>query len=136
MSHEDPMPVFTIKGQDRLAVAAVEGYRAICENAGLTEQAHQVAIAGREIHDWQQRNPDRLKFPDHKHVPARPVRPEQEERAERVAEAFHEAYERLARDHGYVTRERSAVPWAEVPEDNKGLMIATAHDLLDRGVIR
>lgn len=57
-------------------------------------------------------------------------------RAAEVAEAFHEAYERLAQDHGYVTRERSRVPWEDVPEDNKGLMIATSADLLRRGEIR
>lgn len=56
--------------------------------------------------------------------------------AERIAQAFHESYERQAPDHGYRTRERSAVPWAAVPADNKGLMIAVAQDLLDSGVIQ
>lgn len=57
-------------------------------------------------------------------------------RATEIAEAFHEAYERLAQDHGYVTRERSRVPWEDVPEDNKGLMIDTAADLLKAGKIK
>jgi hypothetical protein len=55
--------------------------------------------------------------------------------AEHIAAQFHAAYERLAPGHGYKTREASAVPWEEVPEANKNLMIAVAQDLLDRGVI-
>lgn len=57
-------------------------------------------------------------------------------RAAEVAEAFHEAYERLAPDFGYRTREASAKPWREVPAGNKALMVATAADLLRQGVIR
>lgn len=45
--------------------------------------------------------------------------------AEAVAQAFHETYERLAPN-----REHSAVPWSEVPDDNKQLMIATVRSLL------
>jgi hypothetical protein len=55
--------------------------------------------------------------------------------AERIARAFHEAYERLAPDHGYATRPESAVLWELVPEQNKRLMIAVAAELLHRGVI-
>ena len=55
--------------------------------------------------------------------------------AEIIAQAFHENYERLAPEHGYKTRERSARPWADVPADNKSLMIATVQALLDSGVI-
>lgn len=55
--------------------------------------------------------------------------------AEDVAREFHETYERLAPDHGYRTREASAKPWAAVPEGNKGLMVAVAQELIDRGVI-
>ena len=54
-----------------------------------------------------------------------PVRPE------RLAQIFHEAYERLAPEFGYKTREASAVPWEEVPDGNKRLMIATARAALD-----
>jgi hypothetical protein len=53
-----------------------------------------------------------------------------------VARAFHEAYERLAPSFGYQTREASARPWADVPEQNKLLMTAVAADLLAAGVIR
>ena len=56
-------------------------------------------------------------------------------RAEEVAQQFHETYERLAPDHGYKTREASAKPWAEVPPQNKGLMVAVVADLIDRGII-
>ena len=56
--------------------------------------------------------------------------------AEAVAYEFHEAYERLAPEHGYETREASAKPWAEVPERNRLLMIAVVRDLAARGVIR
>lgn len=56
--------------------------------------------------------------------------------AEIVARAFHEKYESLAPDHGYETRKASAKPWADVPDANKALMIATAQGLLDDGVIR
>jgi len=55
--------------------------------------------------------------------------------AERVAAAFHEAYERLAPDHGYETRKASAVPWGDVPERNRQLMVATVFDLLSNNVI-
>ena len=44
--------------------------------------------------------------------------------AEDLARAFHETYERLAPEFGYETRRESAVPWEDVPENNKNLMIA------------
>lgn len=62
-------------------------------------------------------------------------RPYVEVRAEDVARAFHEAYERLAPEHGYETRGASSGPWEEVPEDNRRLMVAAARDLLERGVV-
>lgn len=55
--------------------------------------------------------------------------------AEQIARAFHEAHERLAPEHGYRTREASAVPWDEVPEANRALMVATCRDLTARAVI-
>jgi hypothetical protein len=51
---------------------------------------------------------------------------------ESLAQAFHEHYEALASSFQYRTRERSAVPWPDVPSDNKGLMIATAEAIIDR----
>lgn len=50
--------------------------------------------------------------------------------AEALAELFHAAYERLAPDYGYRTREASAVPWSAVPEPNRSLMIAVAAEVL------
>ena len=55
--------------------------------------------------------------------------------AEQIAQAFHEAYERLAPDFGYKTREASAKPWDDVPEQNRSLMIAVVQALIDSGVI-
>lgn len=49
---------------------------------------------------------------------------------ENLARTFHEVYERLAPSHGYETRKASAVPWEDVPEPNKSLMVAVAAELL------
>jgi hypothetical protein len=50
--------------------------------------------------------------------------------AESLARRFHETYERLAPAFGYETRRASAVPWEEVPEQNRQLMLAVAAELL------
>lgn len=55
--------------------------------------------------------------------------------ADQVARRFHEAYERLAPEHGYDTRPESAVPWEQVPANNKALMRAVVLNLCDAGVI-
>jgi hypothetical protein len=55
--------------------------------------------------------------------------------AEALAQSFHETYERLAPSFGYETRKASAKPWAEVPENNRRLMIAVCAELLATGVI-
>lgn len=60
---------------------------------------------------------------------------EETDDAELIARAFHESYERLAPEYGYKTREASAKPWDEVPEQNRNLMVAVVQDLLDEGVI-
>lgn len=52
-----------------------------------------------------------------------------------IAAVFHATYETLAPDHGYKTREASAVDWENVPANNKALMIATVQNMLDTGVI-
>ena len=49
---------------------------------------------------------------------------------EALAQRFHEAYERLAPSFGYETREASAKPWADVPDQNKRLMIAVCGEML------
>lgn len=46
--------------------------------------------------------------------------------SEQLAKLFHETYERLAPSFGYETRQDSAVPWEDVPDRNKRLMIAVA----------
>jgi hypothetical protein len=51
---------------------------------------------------------------------------------EALARYFHEEYERLAPDYGYETRKESAVPWIQVPENNRELMIAVAASILER----
>jgi len=48
--------------------------------------------------------------------------------AENIARLFHENYERLASDFGYVTRKESAVTW---PPPNAALMVATVDAVLD-----
>jgi hypothetical protein len=50
--------------------------------------------------------------------------------AEQLAQLFHDTYERLAPEFGYTTRKTSAVPWMEVLEPNKSLMIAVAKQIL------
>lgn len=92
-------------------------------------------------------DPDRgvvqsLDLPDaeHIHVTRRPdgtltaVPMEEEtfppEMWEYVARCFHAHYERLAPDFGYATRPDSAKPWADVPERNRRLMVATVGHVL------
>jgi hypothetical protein len=65
------MPVFVLKAQDRLTLFAVAHYLTLCEVAACDEQALEVRKALKEIADWQTRNPEKLKFPDHKHVSCR-----------------------------------------------------------------
>lgn len=64
------MPVFVLKAQDKLAPFTVEAYHGLCCAAGLYDQACEVSDALEEIVAWQRRHPDRVKMPDHKHVPA------------------------------------------------------------------
>ena len=53
--------------------------------------------------------------------------------AEAIARAFHKAYERLAPEFGYDTRTETAVPWDDVPEPNRKLMIAVVTELIRTG---
>jgi hypothetical protein len=52
--------------------------------------------------------------------------------APELARFFHETYEELAPEFNYKTRAESAVPWENVPESNKRLMIAVAERVLER----
>ena len=54
--------------------------------------------------------------------------------AEYLAQLFHEYYEAMAPEFGYETRRASAVPWHDVPENNRRLMIAVCQKLLDNDV--
>lgn len=56
--------------------------------------------------------------------------------AKQLAKKFHETYEELAPQFGYVTREASRKPWEDVPEQNKCLMIAVARKILMAGFER
>lgn len=55
--------------------------------------------------------------------------------AEAIARSFHAAYEELAPSVGYQTRPESAVPWDDVPEPNRRLMVAVVDRLLEGLVI-
>lgn len=68
--YQDPMPVFTIKAKDALAVPVLRAYHKECLDHGLDRQAAQVGKAIAEIIVWQRRNSDVTKLPDHDHVPA------------------------------------------------------------------
>lgn len=51
---------------------------------------------------------------------------------EGLARLFHETYERLAPRYDYRTREASAKPWEDVPEQNRVLMVATCAEVIAR----
>jgi hypothetical protein len=51
---------------------------------------------------------------------------------ENIAKLFHDTYEELAPYFGYKTRQESAVPWDDVPEENKQLMVATVKAVLTK----
>jgi len=53
------------------------------------------------------------------------------DRVEALARLHHETYERLAPEYGYKTRDATAVPWDEVPENNKELMLAVARAAIE-----
>lgn len=59
-----------------------------------------------------------------------------DQQIERVAKAFHEAYEGLAPSFNYATRPESAVPWDDVPRANRDLMIYVVHSLVLEGKVR
>jgi len=63
------MPVFAIKAQDVLAPRVIDMYAALCVSHGLEWQAGQARLAACEVRQWQADNPDRVKIPDHAHVP-------------------------------------------------------------------
>ena len=51
---------------------------------------------------------------------------------EELAQWFHEVYQELAPAFNYQTREESAKPWNQVPENNRALMVAVCAEILRR----
>lgn len=62
------------------------------------------------------------------------MKPNTNTEAEKLAQLFHQTYETLAPSFTYHTRKASAVPWEDVPANNKGLMIAVAQHVIDQYV--
>jgi len=56
--------------------------------------------------------------------------------SERIARAFHEAYEQIAPELRYTTRRQSAKPWEQVPDSNRELMMRTVDELLAAQIIQ
>jgi hypothetical protein len=56
------------------------------------------------------------------------------EEAEIVAREFHHAYMDLSPYYGWIS-DVTRIPWEDLPHANRNLMIATALNLLERGVI-
>lgn len=71
LSDPDPEEVFVLWARDLLAVAAINAYRAACAHAGLDDQRFEVSKALVALVSWQQRHPNRLRMPDHRHQPAK-----------------------------------------------------------------
>ncbi len=55
---------------------------------------------------------------------------------DRIAKAFHNNYEELTPHFGYKTRETSAKPWDEVPDNNRFLMCAVIERLIGDQIIQ
>ena len=87
--------------------------------------AHEIAMQIAIQHELSDEQRWRLEAALAEPTPSLPT----EERAEQLAQQFHEAYERLAPSFGYKTREASAKPWAEVPENNRKLMTAVCAEI-------
>jgi hypothetical protein len=68
MSLQD-MPVFVIKGKDKFALRLLITHRDLCIANGLIKQSLEDQKAIDELVDWQDENPELMKFPDHKHIP-------------------------------------------------------------------
>lgn len=83
--------------------------RGVVERQGRTNRA-RYRLAGAAMGRWAVADRDR--------------------EAARLAQAFHEAYERLAPSFGYETRKASARPWVEVPEPNRKLMEAVCAEVM------
>lgn len=63
-------------------------------------------------------------------------RAEDERTTERIARRFHEEYEALAPAHEWATQEASAVPWDDLPDNQRRLMVNVVANLIVKKVIR
>lgn len=52
-----------------------------------------------------------------------------------IAMEWHAAREQFAPDYGAKPRGEPAVPWPDLPERDRALMLVTVHNLLRRGII-
>jgi hypothetical protein len=137
-------PLFLLRGRDHHALEAIQAYRSICapdcnslHMEGINQTANKFAL-------FRVEHPERMKQPGiTKHLklesgsvgesPA-PATPEMGtceynqagQGAARLAQKFHEAYERLAPQFGY-----EAKPWLEIPHSQRMLMIAVCQELLE-----
>lgn len=62
-------PIFVLRGQDMFAECGIVGYQTELLSHRVLEQADQVSLALEEMQQWQESNANRLKVPDHRHVP-------------------------------------------------------------------
>lgn len=58
-------PLFTIRGQDVLAVPAIAGYRDLCVAMGLMDQAAKVETSLQRFKDWQLENSKHTCLPNY-----------------------------------------------------------------------
>jgi len=119
----------TIPGNDRLGGVIIRTISISAPDSPTAEREKKCPKCDfgflKEIVDegWYCDNKDCV----HYQVAAPPV---EQDRVEEIARQFHEAYERLAPKHGYETRKASAVPWNEVPENNRMLMMAVVEEVV------
>jgi hypothetical protein len=62
-------PIFVLRGQDKFATGGIKGYQIGLDTWNQTKQADEVQKAMDEMIAWQARHADRIKNPDHQHVP-------------------------------------------------------------------
>jgi hypothetical protein len=119
----DPMPVFTIKAKDRLALFAVAAYAALCDDHDLHRQSAEVRKAIAEMRDWQERHPDLVQWPDHPHVSAAAARrcPRCGER--RILHSKWDICQACVDDEGWDAGDGAAIP---IPGDPQAVVAAMA----------
>lgn len=61
----DDEPMLVFRGRDRVLVDVIEAYAELARDAGSPpEHIDFVLQTAKEIRDWQQENPDRVRIPD------------------------------------------------------------------------